>query len=331
MHRGASCPRPRFAPGGWKLCRASRPPKPSRCAAPVSRRATICSRSKSQVCRAPGCMPDPGVNGFAMQRTRPSADRKKVNALASYNFAMVRPLPGANPQPQLGKDTHVPSDPKFAANGSAPRKYVPGQPWQVLDSEELYHVKGWGKGYFGTNAAGHVVVRPHTQTDREIDLFEVAEGLKARDLTTPVVVRFSDILSHRLKNIHAAFAQAITENDYKNKYAAVFPIKVNQQRLVVEEVYRYGKEFGFGLEAGSKPELLAVMAMTESTADRLIICNGFNDDSYIEAVTAANKLGRNIIHVVDNFDELGLILKHAHSYGVRPRIGVRVKLFSEGS
>ena len=222
------------------------------------------------------------------------------------------------------------SDPKLTGNGAS-RKYNPAQPWEILDSEELYHVKGWGKGYFGTNAAGHVVVRPDTQPDREIDLYEVVEGLKARDLTTPVVVRFSDILAHRLKNIHGAFAQAIAENDYKNKYAAVYPIKVNQQRLVVEEVYRYGKEFGFGLEAGSKPELLAVMAMTESTADRLIICNGFKDDSYIEAVTLATKLGRTIIPVVENFDELGLILKHSQTYGVRPRIGVRVKLFSEGS
>ena len=226
------------------------------------------------------------------------------------------------------------SDPKLSSAGTGnggSRKNNPTQPWQVLDSEELYHVNAWGKGYFSINAAGHVVVRPDTQPDREIDLYEVVEGLKARDLTTPVVVRFSDILAHRLKNIHLAFAQAIAENDYKNRYAAVFPIKVNQQRLVVEEVYRYGKEFGFGLEAGSKPELLAVMAMTESTADRLIICNGFKDDSYIEAVTLATKLGRTIIPVVENFDELGLILAHSQTYGVRPRIGVRVKLFSEGS
>ena len=226
------------------------------------------------------------------------------------------------------------SDPKLSSAGTGnggSRKNNPAQPWQVLDSEELYHVNAWGKGYFSINAAGHVVVRPDTLADREIDLYEVVEGLKARDLTTPVVVRFSDILAHRLKNIHLAFAQAIAENDYKNRYAAVFPIKVNQQRLVVEEVYRYGKEFGFGLEAGSKPELLAVMAMTESTADRLIICNGFKDDSYIEAVTLATKLGRTIIPVVENFDELGLILAHSQTYGVRPRIGVRVKLFSEGS
>jgi arginine decarboxylase len=175
------------------------------------------------------------------------------------------------------------------------------------------------------------VVRPDTTVEREIDLYEVVEGLQARDLSTPVVVRFSDILAHRLKRMHDAFASAIAENDYKNRYAAVYPIKVNQQRLVVEEVYRYGREYGFGLEVGSKPELLAVMAMTENAPERLIVCNGFKDDSYIEAVTLATKLGRTIIPVVENFEELGLILKHAAAYQVRPRIGVRVKLFSEGS
>ena len=221
------------------------------------------------------------------------------------------------------------ADPKTAVNGN--RKFNPAQPWRIEDSLDLYHLRAWGQGYFGINQSGHVVVRPDTTERHEIDLYEVVEGLQARDLTTPVVVRFSDILAHRLRRLHDAFAQAITENDYKNRYAAVFPIKVNQQRLVVEEVYRYGQAFGFGLEVGSKPELLAVMAMTENAPERLIICNGFKDDSYIEAVTLATKLGRTIIPVVENFEELGLILKHAHGYQVRPRIGVRVKLFSEGS
>ena len=221
------------------------------------------------------------------------------------------------------------ADPKSAFNGA--RKFNPAQPWRIEDSLDLYNVAAWGKGYFSVNASGHVVVRPDTTERHEIDLYEVVEGLKARDLTTPVVVRFSDILAHRLRRLHEAFAQAITENDYRNRYAAVYPIKVNQQRLVVEEVYRYGKEFGFGLEVGSKPELLAVMAMTENASERLIVCNGFKDDSYIEAVTLATKLGRTIIPVVENFEELGLILKHAENYQVRPRIGVRVKLFSEGS
>ncbi|MBV8740886.1 MAG: hypothetical protein JOZ12_03825, partial [Sinobacteraceae bacterium] len=136
------------------------------------------------------------------------------------------------------------TEPKSAVNGAANRKVSSAQPWRVEDSLELYLVNAWGKGYFSSNAAGHVVVRPDTQLGHEIDLYEVVEGLKARDLSTPVVIRFSDILAHRLRRLHTAFAQAIAENDYQNRYAAVFPIKVNQQRLVVEEIYRYGREFG---------------------------------------------------------------------------------------
>ena len=211
------------------------------------------------------------------------------------------------------------------------RKPATGVSWSVEDSADLYNVAAWSKGYFAINDAGHVVVRPNAEAGSEIDLHEVVQGLSERDLRTPVVVRFSGILAHRLRHLHDAFAQAIAENDYRNRYAAVFPIKVNQQRLVVEEVFRYGAEFGFGLEVGSKPELLAVMAMSEASPDRLIICNGFKDSSYIEAVILATKLGRTIIPVVENFSELALILRHAEHYGVRPRIGVRVKLASEGS
>ena len=211
------------------------------------------------------------------------------------------------------------------------RKLSPASQWKVEDSLELYGVNAWGNGYFGINAAGHVVVRPDQTSEHEIDLLEVIQGLAARDLSTPVVVRFSDILRHRLKRLNDAFATAITENDYRNRYCAVYPIKVNQQRLVVEEVYGYGREFGFGLEVGSKPELLAVMAMTEGESERMIICNGFKDDAYIEGVILATKLGRTIIPVIENFSELSLILKHARKYEVRPRLGVRVKLASEGA
>jgi arginine decarboxylase len=239
----------------------------------------------------------------------------------------------ADPTAVNGNDPLSPS-----GNGNAQGNGTPGgarrngaPPWSVADSRDLYHVEAWGKGYFSVNEAGHVVVRPDQQPGREIDLFEVVQGLKERELTTPVVVRFSGILAHRLRHLHDAFAQAIAENDYRNSYCAVYPIKVNQQRLVVEEVYRYGKDFGFGLEVGSKPELLAVMAMSEGSSDRLIVCNGFKDDSYIEAVVLATKLGRTIIPVVENFSELGLILRQAKKYGVRPKMGVRVKLASEGS
>ncbi len=215
-------------------------------------------------------------------------------------------------------------------NSPAPRLVAPVG-WKVDDSAQLYQVDAWGSGYFGVNEAGHVVVRPDQRAGREIDLFEVVEGLKARDLTAPVVIRFSDIIAHRLRSLNDAFSQAMTENEYRGRYSAVFPIKVNQQRLVVEEVYRAGKEFGFGLEVGSKPELLVVMAMTEDAPDRLIVCNGFKDDSYIETVILAAKIGRRIVPVVENFNELGLILKHAAKYGVRPAIGVRVKLAAEGA
>ncbi len=227
----------------------------------------------------------------------------------------------------------VAADPHQTLAGAqeTPRRSDRPIAWSTDDSAELYQVNAWGKGYFCVNPAGHLVVRPDMNPTREIDLFDVVQGLKERELTTPVVVRFSDILAHRLKHLHDAFAQAIAENDYQNRYTAVFPIKVNQQRLVVEEVYRYGQPFGFGLEVGSKPELLGVMAMTADSPERLIVCNGFKDDSYLEAVIIATKLGRTIIPVVENFSELPAILKYAEKYNVRPRIGVRVKLASEGS
>ena len=210
-------------------------------------------------------------------------------------------------------------------------KAVATHGWSIDGSLELYSVSAWGGGYFGVNGAGHVTVRPDRNAEREIDLHEVVEQLPARALTAPVVIRFSDILRHRLHALHEAFAAAIGENEYRGGYAAVYPIKVNQQRLVVEEVFRGSADLGFGLEAGSKPELLAVMAMTEDSPGRLIICNGFKDDSYIEAVILATKLGRSIIPVVENFAELGYILKHADRYGVRPQVGVRVKLAAEGA
>ncbi len=206
-----------------------------------------------------------------------------------------------------------------------------GRGYCVEDSTELYSVDAWGAGYFGVNAAGHVVVRPMQNAAREIDLYEVVTALRERDLTAPMVIRFSDILCHRLRSLAEAFNAAIAENDYRGRYTAVFPIKVNQQRLVVEEVYRCGATLGFGLEAGSKPELLAVMAMTEGAPDRIIVCNGFKDDDYIEAVILATKLGRTIIPVIENYSELDYILKHAQRYQVRPRIGVRVKLAAEGA
>lgn len=203
--------------------------------------------------------------------------------------------------------------------------------WTVEDAAELYQLDAWGEGYFGINAEGHIAVRPRGGTGPEIDLLDVVRGLRERDLEAPVLIRFSDILAHRLRYLHEAFRSAIEENEYRGSHIAVYPVKVNQQRQVVEEVFRFGREFSFGLEVGSKPELLAVMALTGEEADRPIICNGFKDASYIEAVLLATKLGRHIVPVIENAREFDLVLEYAERYAVRPRIGARVKLFSQGS
>ncbi len=203
--------------------------------------------------------------------------------------------------------------------------------WTVEDSAHLYQTSAWGMGYFAISDAGHVVVRPDTTPRQEIDLLELVDSLKQRDLRPPVLLRFTDVLAHRLQYLSQSFKAAIAENNYTGKYIAVYPVKVNQQRPVVEEIYRHGGPMGYGLEVGSKPELLAVLALTEQSPDRLIVCNGFKDSAYLEAVVWATKLGRNVIPVVENGGELRLILKHAKAIGVRPNLGVRVKLASQGA
>ncbi|MBX3356121.1 MAG: biosynthetic arginine decarboxylase [Phycisphaeraceae bacterium] len=233
---------------------------------------------------------------------------------------------------------HVPStEPQAgsAAAGSAQRQRSPRngiEPgWTVEDSIDLYNMRGWGKGFFDANERGHVVVRPTRQPGREIDLFEVVKGIQDRGLKTPVLLHFSDLLSRRLNDLHDAFQTAIREQNFKGGYIGVYPIKVNQQRRVVEEVRQYGSPLGFGLEVGSKPELLAVLGMTSDAPERLIICNGFKEERYIEFVTLAGKLGRTIIPVIENLTELKLIVELAERYMIMPRIGVRVNLSAPGA
>jgi len=201
----------------------------------------------------------------------------------------------------------------------------------VEDASRLYGVGEWGKGYFGVNAAGHVVVLPDAPGGG-VDLLEVVEGLRERGIPTPVLLRFRDVLDRRIRSLAEAFAAAIEEHEYRGSYLCVYPIKVNQQRQVVEEILRFGKRYGFGLEVGSKPELLAVLGTTGSDGNgRPIVCNGFKDSEFIETVILASKLGRTIIPVVEKFSELELIVRHARRYGVRPTIGVRVKLSTRGA
>ncbi len=202
--------------------------------------------------------------------------------------------------------------------------------WSVQDSTETYHIQNWGKGYFGINAEGNVAVFPSKRPEQSIDLKKLVDDLIMRGINLPVLIRFTDILKHRVGEMHDAFKQAITENNYAGTYSCVYPIKVNQQRHVVEEIVEFGKAYGFGLEAGSKPELLAVLALMNN-GDAPIICNGFKDDEFIETVILAQKLGKKVIPVVEKFTELELIVKYAEKHGIRPMIGVRVKLATRGS
>ena len=202
--------------------------------------------------------------------------------------------------------------------------------WKLSDAFETYRVNEWGKGYFGINNLGNVTVMPTKDPEATIDLKELIDQLQARGIQLPILVRFTDILRHRVSEIHAAFQKSIEEFDYKGKYCCVYPIKVNQQRQVVEEILDFGKPFQFGLEAGSKPELLAVMALTNG-GNTPIICNGFKDEEFIHMTMLARKIGKNIIPVVEKFTELELIVKQAEITGVRPVIGIRAKLAARGA
>ncbi len=187
----------------------------------------------------------------------------------------------------------------------------------------------WGKGYFSVGENGNLLVHPTKEHSRSIDLKQLVDTLEWRGISLPILIRFADILKHRLGEMHQAFDSSMREHGYRGGYCCVYPIKVNQQRQVVEEVFKFGRAYRFGLEAGSKPELLAVLAIADNETP--IICNGFKDDEYIAMVMLAKKIGRRIIPVVEKFTEMELIAKHAEQVGVKPNIGIRVKLASRGS
>ncbi len=216
-----------------------------------------------------------------------------------------------------------------AKNMEIPIPREPADRWTVQDSADLYDVSSWGKGYFSIAENGNLLVHPTKDPFRSIDLKQVMDTLLLRGIPAPVLVRFSGILKHRLEEIAHAFQNAIQENGYQGEYRCVFPIKVNQQKQVVDEVLRFGRPFHFGLEAGSKPELLAVLAITDNETP--IICNGFKDQEFIDMVLYAKKIGRNIIPVVERFKELEMIIATSARLKVKPAIGLRVKLASRGA
>ena len=202
--------------------------------------------------------------------------------------------------------------------------------WTIKDSLELYNVSGWGRDFFSINEAGHVQVTPAGAGSHAIDLKELVEDLRERGLNLPILIRFSDILRTRVEQLCGSFQQAIAENDYKGSYRGVYPIKVNQQRHVVEELIEYGRPFNLGLEAGSKPELLVALALQENP-EALIICNGYKDRAYIETAMLAQKLGRKVIIVVDRVAEVDTIIAASRDLGITPIIGVRARLATKGA
>src|SRR5262245_21940542 len=204
-----------------------------------------------------------------------------------------------------------------------------GDAWTVADARERDKISRWGQGYFDIGDNGHVTVNPTKDAARSIDLKKLIDDLQLRGIHVPTLIRFRDILQHRVQDIHEAFRNAIAQHEYGGRYVCVYPIKVNQQRQVVEEVLEFGRPFRFGLEAGSKPELIAVAALADN--DTPIICNGFKDAEFIEMAMLAQKIGRTIIPVVEKYTELALILEYAERVGVRPTIGMRVKLAARGS
>ncbi len=201
--------------------------------------------------------------------------------------------------------------------------------WRIEDSAELYNINGWGLKYFSINEKGHVAVTPR-EGSASVDLKELMDELQVRDVSSPVLLRFPDILDNRIEKISKCFQQAADEYGYTAKNFIIYPIKVNQMRPVVEEIVSHGKKFNIGLEAGSKPELHAVLAIN-TDENSLIICNGYKDENYIELALLAQKMGRRIFLVVEKMNELKLIADISKRLKIRPNIGIRIKLASSGS
>src|SRR5258706_6175654 len=203
------------------------------------------------------------------------------------------------------------------------------EPWSIQQARNLYNIQRWGANYFDINEAGRVVAKPLRDPGAAVDLTDVIEEAKARGLKFPVLIRFQDILRHRVESVNMAFRNSITEFNYQGRYRGVFPIKVNQLREVVEEILDAGKPYDFGLEVGSKPELLAGLAL-QSQMGSLIVCNGYKDASFIRMALLGTKLGKKVIMVVEKLEELRQIITISRQLSLEPLIGIRARLLSKG-
>src|SRR5881628_2771508 len=201
--------------------------------------------------------------------------------------------------------------------------------WDTQTARSIYNIDRWGAKYFDINEAGHVVATPLQEAGASVDLTDVIEEAKARGLKFPVLIRFQDILRHRVESINCAFANSIKEFSYQGKYRGVFPIKVNQLREVVEEILDAGKPYNFGLEVGSKPELFAGLAL-KSQLGSLIVCNGYKDANFVRIALLGVKLGKRVIMVVEKLEELRQIITISKQLGVEPLLGIRARLLSKG-
>lgn len=202
-------------------------------------------------------------------------------------------------------------------------------PWSPGKSAQLYQVQGWGAPYFSVNAQGHVDVTPDPELSGRINLYELTQDLRERGLELPILIRFSDILAHRIKRINECFQRAIADAGYTGSYRGVYPVKVNQQRHIVHEVVEFGRQWHYGLEVGSKPELLIALSAMHDDGG-LIICNGYKDRSYIETALIAQRLDKTVIIVLERIEELDVTLKAAQKLGISPMLGVRAKLSTKG-
>jgi arginine decarboxylase len=202
--------------------------------------------------------------------------------------------------------------------------------WTPADSIDLYNIRGWGNDFFAVGADGHMLVHPAGKGTTALDLKELVDEVRARGIGLPLLIRFSEIIRSRVVQLNEAFRRAIGEYGYQGAYRGVYPIKVNQDRYLVERLVEYGRPYHFGLEAGSKPELLAVMALLDDE-EALIICNGYKDEEYIETALLASRLGRHVILVVEKRSELPLIRDISVRLGIRPRLGIRSRLSTRGS
>lgn len=214
-------------------------------------------------------------------------------------------------------------------NGKPSNRASARKSWTIEQSEELYRIRGWGEPYFSINAAGHVTVSPKGDRGGSLDLYELVEALRQRNLGLPLLIRFSDILEDRIERLNACFAKAIARYKYPGVYRGVFPVKCNQHRHLVEDLVRFGQPHQFGLEAGSKPELLIALA-TLKTPGALLICNGYKDREYIETATLAQRLGQMAIIVIEQLEEVQFVIEASRKLGIEPVLGVRAKLSSKG-